>query len=108
MALIRLDRMAARMTNQALEAVMKAESAEDLTDVHMGGVTIDVETDNKIIIMGKMDLEAKERTPLVKRVVQLEMETNQSVGKAVLVVMIATSNVDDLSGAHIDVVIIDE
>ena len=97
------------MTNQALELVMKSGSAEDLTGARTGVVIIDVVTDNKIIIiMGKMDQVARERTPLVRRVVQLEKETNQSAGKAVLAVMIATSNVDGLLGAHIDVVIIDE
>jgi hypothetical protein len=65
----------------------------------------DVVTDNRIIIiMGKTDQAATERTPLVKRVVQLEIETSQStVGKAVLVVMIATSNAEELIGAHTDV-----
>lgn len=108
MALTRLDKMVAQMTNPALEVVMRVESAEDLTGAHMGAVnTIDVVTD-KIITTGKMDQEATERMHRVKRVVQLEIETSQSAGKEASAAMIATSSVDDLSGAHIDVVTFEE
>lgn len=113
MALIRLDKMVVQMTNPALEVVMKEGSAEDLTGVHMGAVIIiDVVTDNKIIIItGKMDQEVMERMLRVKKVVQLAIETSQSiVGMEASVAMIVASNVDDHLGAQItiDVAIFEE